>query len=660
MILASLLAAAVLARPAAAAPDEALERAVQTELSRAKKELKDDGYPGIYYAALNVSDLDDWDRWSAMGAPRAEAEMRQRIILPDVRVGGPELDNHPDAPRGDYFGTPVSLADDEFALRHSLWRVFDAAYKTATADFLRKQERIVSQGKADYDTDDLAAEPPIASTAARPASPWDLDRLRRLEDALSEPFRRAPSLLYAESHASLRRLWTRRRDTEGGRVDKADDTAKIEIEAAALSPDGLRETVSRDWSAREPEALPSETEVRRAGRELLADLQELRVAVTTSPFSAPALLDPSVSAALVFALGQRLSGEEQRNPAGAQTFRGRAGSRVLSETLTLADDPTQSSFRGRPLFGHYAFDDEGVPARRVVLIERGVLKGFLLSRYPVKGFPRSNGHARAPLGLIPIGAPGSLFLTSSEPQPVEKLLARLREECRSQKKPFGLWVRDLRAAVQQQGGGGQGSIRFTARVDLVSAESGKTVRVRDMDLVGTPLVMAESLLAAGDDADAADINVTAPASVIAPSLLLSEAELQRSETKPEKAPILPPPQPLTPDAERRAAPAGSFAPKGAFIQVNRYLLTKRSELIEEFDAPGVAAWRQTRTPDGLVIDVKIVGSNPSLAAAAVRRADTAAAALVPGGVHKTVLAAMRPLASYRIRYEDGWPDDGPR
>lgn len=661
MIPASLLAALLLSATArAGAPDAALERAMRTELSRAKNQLKDDGYPGIYFAALNVWDLEDWDRWSAMGSARAEAWMGQRIVLSDVRVGGPELDNHPASPRGDYLGTPISLTDDEFALRHALWRVFDGAYKTATADYLRKEERVVSQGKAEYDTDDLAAEPPLVSTSVRPASPWDRVRLARLEDALSEPFRRDPTLLYAESHVNLRRLWTRRRDTGGVQVDKDDDSAKIEVEAAALSPDGLRETVSRDWSARSPDALPSEAELRRAGSALLADLQELRVAVTTSPFSAPALLDPSVSAALVFALGQRLSGEEQRNPAGAQTFRGRVGARVLSEELTLADDPTQASFRGRPLFGHYDFDDEGVPARRVTLIERGLLKGFLLSRYPVKGFPRSNGHARAAVGIAPGGTPGALFLTSSSPQPVEKLLARLREECRARQKPYGLWIRDLRAAVQQQGGGGQGSIRFVARVDLVEAATGRITRVRDLDLVGTPLVMAESLVAAGDDADASDIYLVAPASVIAPSLLLAEAELQRSETKPEKAPILPPPAPFVPEAEHRAAPGKEPPSKGAFIQVDRYLLSGWTEDVESLDVPGVAGWRQTRTPDGIVVDVKIVAGTAAAAGTAVRRAATAIEAIAHGGVHKTTLAALRPLGAYRARYEDGWPDDGPR
>jgi len=113
MILVSALAV-LIARPAAAAPEAALERAVSAELSRAKHELKDAGYPGIYYAALNVWDVDDWDRWSAMDASRAEARMSQRVVKADVRVGSPELDNHPVSPRTDYLGTPVAEAGDEF------------------------------------------------------------------------------------------------------------------------------------------------------------------------------------------------------------------------------------------------------------------------------------------------------------------------------------------------------------------------------------------------------------------------------------------------------------------------------------------------------------------------------------------------------------------
>lgn len=650
MIAASLLL--LMMSPVAAAPaaDEALERAVAAELGRAKRELKDEGYPSVYHAALNFWDFDDWDRWGAMGATRAEATMSQRILLPDLRVGGPRLDNHPVTPKTEYLGTPVSLESDEFALRHALWRALDGAYKTASADYLRKQAQVVMRGKAEYDTDDLASEPVLARRAPRPASSWDLDRLRRLEDAISSPFAQAPWLLHAESHAGLRRLWTRRRDTDGTAVDKAEDWARVDVEAAALSPDGMRQTVYREFYARAPSDLPSVSEARAAAVEMLKDLDEMRTAVTTSPFSAPALVDPSVSAALIFALGQRLSGEEQRNPAGAQTFRGRLGEEILPEQLTLVDDPTQGSFGGRPLFGRYEYDDQGVPARRIVLVDRGVLKGFLLSRYPVKGFGRSNGHGRSPVGQMAVGSPGNLLLSSARPRSTDDLLARLRAECRRTGKPYGLWVRKLRAYAQQQSGGAQGSIRFLAQVFLVETQTGKTLRVRDLDLVGTPLVMAGSILESGTDAEINEINPGSPAAVVAPSLLLSDAELQRSETKPEKAPILPPPP-----FER--GPATMYVP---YVQVVRYFIRGRAAPLEGLAVEGVESWRQTVKPSGLVVEAKVSGPNLAAAGGAVKRLDAVLDAAT-GSVHeRTVVTGMMTRASYRARYGDAWPDAPPR
>lgn len=662
MIAASLLAVLLVRAEANPAADEALERAIAAELGRAKDELKDDGYPGVYHAALTVWDLDDWDRWGAMGATRAEATMSQRILLADLRVGSPALDNHPVTPRTEYLGTPVSLESDEFALRHALWRVLDGAYKTASADYLRKQAQLVMRGKAEYDTDDLAPEPPLDRRAPRPASSWDLDRLRRLEDAIAEPFSRAPWLLHAESHAALRRLWIRRRDTDGVAVDKSEDWARVEVEASALSPDGLRQRVAREFYARVPADLPSEDELRRAAGDLLKDLEELRVALATSPFNAPALVDPSVSAALVLALGQRLSGEEQRNPAGAQTFRGRVGENILPAGLGIVDDPTQVSLGGRPLFGRYEHDDQGVPARRAVLVERGVLKGFLLSRYPVKGFGRSNGHGRAPVGQMPFGMPGNLFLSVSEPRKAADLMERLREECRRAGKPYGLWIRKLRAYAQQQGGGVQGSIRFMAQVFLVETQTGKVVRARDLDLVGTPLVMAGSILAAGDDTEVNEFNPGAPTAVAVPSLLLADAELQRSESKPEKAPILPPPPVVA--AESAAAPRSRhgppFVPVVPYVEVVRYFVRGRVMPLEGLAVTGVESWRQILTPTGLAVDAKVSGPNLPSAGAAVRRVDAAMEAATAGKHERSVLVNMMTRAVYRARYGDGWPDRLPR
>ncbi|QXE92501.1 TldD/PmbA family protein [Geomonas subterranea] len=61
--------------------------------------------------------------------------------------------------------------------------------------------------------------------------------------------------------------------------------------------------------------------------------------------------------------------------AGSSVYRGRIGERVASELITVVDDATIPHARG--CFG---FDSEGTAAQRTVLVENGVLKGYLYDR----------------------------------------------------------------------------------------------------------------------------------------------------------------------------------------------------------------------------------------------------------------------------------------
>ena len=61
---------------------------------------------------------------------------------------------------------------------------------------------------------------------------------------------------------------------------------------------------------------------------------------------------------------------------GTSIFSNKIGKKVASELITVVDDTT---LPGK--FGTYAFDDEGTPAQNTVLIENGVLKGYLSDRY---------------------------------------------------------------------------------------------------------------------------------------------------------------------------------------------------------------------------------------------------------------------------------------
>src|SRR6185503_15053563 len=101
----------------------------------------------------------------------------------------------------------------------------------------------------------------------------------------------------------------------------------------------------------------------------------------------------------------------------------------------VVDDPTQTEFRGRKLFGHYQADREGVAPAPLKLVEKGVLKGYLLTRQPVRGFEASNGRARMPGNFGASTASfGNLFVRSSETVPVAELKKKLIELCQARSK----------------------------------------------------------------------------------------------------------------------------------------------------------------------------------------------------------------------------------
>lgn len=511
------------------------------ELARAGA-LKAEGYQAPYYAGLTAADVSILSLRCSLGGELGEVRSRSRIMTPVVRVGSHELDNRPASGSPSAGGRAVPLEGDVFSLRHAIWRLMDGAYKSASAAYLRKQALRVTRGKTEYDTDDLSREKPRTFSAVQSDSPWDSGELRELCRRASAAFRGEPGILSAEVEVSLNRQWSRLRDTEGTRVDSGRDIAEIDMQAVDITTDGMKvrssrrvlETSTISWVS--PGALESQA------AEMLAEIKFLKAAASTSPFSAPALLDPSAAAAVVLALGLRLTGEEQRNPSGAQIFRDKLGRLVLPKALSLRDDPTVSSYRGQALAGFYRYDDQGIPAAPVSLIEWGILKGFLLSRFPVIGFPASNGHGRAGPGVEPAGMPGNLFLESSTASSASQMLAELRAECVRRGKSHGLWLRSLRQFAQRSSTGGQDSIRLIGMVSLVEAKTGAIVLTRDLDVVGTPLVLMSHILMAGQDSRARNFLASGvPVSVVVPSLLVAEAELQRSESKPEKSPILPPP-----------------------------------------------------------------------------------------------------------------------
>src|SRR5262249_4291271 len=142
-------------------------------------------------------------------------------------------------------------------------------------------------------------------------------------------------------------------------------------------------------------------------------------------------------------IGHRLEGERLSDENEGQTFKGQIGQPVIPPFLDVVDDPTRRAEGPVSLNGFYPYDDEGVAARPVTLIQAGVLQTYLPPRKPVVGAATSNGHGRAEGNADPMARMGNTIVRSSRGVPYPKLKQMLLAEVRRQGKPFGLIIRDI-------------------------------------------------------------------------------------------------------------------------------------------------------------------------------------------------------------------------
>jgi predicted Zn-dependent protease len=294
------------------------------------------------------------------------------------------------------------------------------------------------------------------------------------------------------------------------------------------------------------DGLPAQQELEAAVRELGKSLEALRKAPVTEPFDGPAIL--SGRAAAVFfheVLGHRLEGQRQRGNEEGQTFTKEVGKEVLPKFLSVADDPTMTTFGKTWLSGSYEYDDEGQKAQRVPLIEDGVLKNFLMSRLPIASFANSNGHGRAQTGKVPTGRQGNLIVTSTKTESENKLRKQLIEEAKKQNKPYGLYFEDISSgfAVTQRSYP-QAFQVIPLVVWRVYVDGRPDELVRGVSIVGTPLAAMKRIVATGDKSEVFNGECgaesgTIPVSAVAPAMLVSEMETQKQAQGSARPPILP-------------------------------------------------------------------------------------------------------------------------
>jgi TldD protein len=536
----------------------ALVGILQAELDRNFKALSKSD-PAPYFMAYEVDEQEADTLSASLGALVSQNHVHLRGADTTVRVGNNKFDNyHPYKGSSGSFTTVVqlSLDDNPNQIQRTLWLETDRVYRAATRRLLQlktDQQLLAEQGVV---AADFSVEKPEVYSKAPERYQFDTKGWSERLRALSKEFIQHPDILSSQVAIAGRREVMTLVNTEGAALEHGNNLFRFEVSASSLAPDGMDLRTFASFEAAEPSRLPADAALQAMVKKVADQLSALIKAPVAEPAVCPAILSGSAAAVFFHEIfGHRVEGHRQKDIAEGQTFTKMLGQPVLPSFLSVTFDPTRRSVQGVDLNGYYEFDDEGVRARPVRVVEDGILKTFLLSRSPVGDFEHSNGHGRRQPGNEVVSRQSNLIVISTKQVSDKELREELVEEIKRQGKPYGLYFEQVSSGYTTTRR--QGLQAFTVVplvVYKVYPDGRPDELIRGVDIVGTPLASFRKILATSNRLEVFNgycgaESGSVPVSAVSPAILVSEIEIEKKQNSQQRPPLLPRPATLVAAAQ---------------------------------------------------------------------------------------------------------------
>ncbi|MBD9149707.1 MAG: hypothetical protein EGQ14_02650 [Spirochaetia bacterium] len=536
--------------------DELPIKLMSAEMKRGFKTFQKQN-PPLYYLSYQYYTNDLSDIKVSEGSVAREYYGRSRAsVTVFPRVGSPALDNtrrltvmssvsdrltNEDMPAAEGDGKAFSTA---------LWRATDAAVKKAQGDLDGvKAEKLTAPTRFD-DSPDFAYPPVERFCRTAEFATFDYDKIKAMLVKAST-LTKGKKFILASNFSFEREVGYRYFvDSRGTQLKTPHQEVRLSYVVSGKTENGQEVSRFNDYNVLRPEELPSEEKLLADTRKSIDELEQLINAPEGDPFEAPTLLKGRAMAVFVHEiLGHRMEGHRQKIEDFGRTFTDKIGQQVVSPILTIIDDATLSYFNGEVMRGFYEYDDEGVKSRPVTLVEKGVLKNFLMSSSPIKNFPASNGHGRGNHYFRPVARMAVTRALAEQTVTYDELEKKFLQEIKRQNKPYGFMIEDLSGGFTMTATYNPQAFKLEPTLMYRVYPDGRKEVVRGLDMVGTPQVSFNKVLAAADDYQVFNGSCGAesgwvPVSAIAPSVLLESMEMEKKQKSTEKPPLLPPPYSL--------------------------------------------------------------------------------------------------------------------
>lgn len=525
---------------------------MEQELKRNFKVLKKEN-PPIYYLSYIYQETEQNQLTATYGGISAEYNLTTGNIEVQARAGSSKMDNTRSlrGERDDWstlysaVSTPYDL--DKKGFLASLWRLTNSAALKAQENFARVKNNVRNMAVNKDQSDDFVFPPVSLFCHEEPLQEIDLQKVKELLLPISQMPKGKKNILDSSFSFSTRQGHRYFVDSRGTKIKTPFSFIRLTYSLYGRGADGMEISRFGDYNLRSMADLPTAQKLAADVQKSMEELESLALAPEGMPDSAPVILKGR--AAAVFAhevMGHRLEGDDQKNASSGQTLTGKVGQQVISPLISITAEPTLKEFNQEPLRGYYEYDDEGVKAQAVTLIEKGILKNFMMKSSPIEGFCASNGHGRKNTGFRAAARMSVLRVKAENTISYDELEQKLLAEIKRQNKPYGYIVEDLSGGFTFTTSAMPQSFKLETKMVYKVYPDGKKELVRGLDIVGTPLVSFSRIVAAADDdtifnGSCGSTSGWVPQSNISPSLLFESMELEKSAKSHYKPPILPAP-----------------------------------------------------------------------------------------------------------------------
>ena len=543
---------------------DAAFQTLKTELDRNFYILKNQPIPA-YYIYLRLDEIQSISCLGRMGrlqiAPRLG--LPTHVLSSCLRVGDYTLDNSHEIRGSGYGGgyqdvristEQIPYDNNSTVLKNSIWLQLDELYKQDIQIYEQIKTNISLRVEREDKSPDFSIEkadkyyeaPIIWNDLKIQPEVWE-EKVR----VYSAVFNENKDIINGAAYLSaslIRKLFV---DTEGREIAQNVIVFQLVLSADAAAEDGMSLPFTKSWSVFSLNDLPSDEEVIREAKAISILLSDLKKAPVVESFTGPAILSPEAAGVFFHEIfGHRVEGSRLKKETDAQTFKKKIGELVLPKHLSVSFDPTIKHFQKTPLAGNYVYDDEGIRGQRVNVVQKGILKDFLMNRTPIDGFANSNGHGRAQIGAAAISRQSNLIVESSQKLSHDELIKRLRKEAKAQGKQFAYYIKEVAGGFTNTNRYSPNVFNITPLVVYrVYVDGRPDELVRGVNLVGTPLAMFSQIEACGNEY--AVFNGTCgaesgqvPVSCVSPALFVKQIETQKRPKSQSQSPYLSKPEDL--------------------------------------------------------------------------------------------------------------------